>query len=112
MGFQMDDLKAILPTLQKTQGSDFIGQIGQIVDASMNSDDLQAGIVNLFNENNLSYRKTLADANILRAGETDTEADRKTLNYPLNNEIIEVAAKIDAKAEEFNQKFLEASAEE
>jgi hypothetical protein len=103
MDFKLNDLKVILPVVQKTKGDDFIRQIGQVVDDSANLKQLETGINDLFNKNDLSYVQDVANFSTLKAGETDSMIDRITDGDPIQNELIKVIEKIDEKAKEFDQ---------
>ena len=99
MKFRLEDLKAILPTVQIKKGDRFLMQIKQTIDDSTNLGELETSIEELFDNNDLNYSRTVASST-LRAGEPDSNPERKVGSNPLQNELIEI---IDKKAEEFKQ---------
>lgn len=104
MDFKFNDLKAMLPEVQKTQGDDFVKQIERIVVDSANLKELETGIIGLFNKNGVNYAQTFANSSKLKAGETDSEDVRKIDNKAIQNELITVVVQtIDKKAKELGQ---------
>lgn len=101
MDFKLGDLIAILPDVQRKHGDDFVTQIGQIADESPNIQQLENGILSLFNSNGLNYSQIVAQNSVLKAGEIDNSQERTVESQPIQNELIFVVGqKIEDKAEE------------